>query len=113
MKHQIETGFYVSIGKNEPIYIIEDDCGSYLAVINRRITLKPNGTQYYIAIDYELELNVCKKFNSNEIRMLRIYFDNVVNALTRDIQTIYTDNLEERMQLPFYTNILHLKPYDK
>lgn len=113
MINNVTTEFYVP-NQKEPIYIIEDSTGSYLALVYRTIRIKDTGYgQHRIFIDYELQLNVCKEFNKNERMMLDIYYHNLVSTLTRDIQTLFTDNIEERMNLPFYQNILHVKEYKK
>lgn len=106
---KVETGFYITINQQEKVYIIEDDIGSMLALVWRTYRLKPFGKQYQLIIEYELQYNSCKKLSIGERQMIRIYYDNLVRTLTRDMQTIYSDHIEERMQLPFYQNILHIK----
>ena len=107
---KVEMGFYIPLGKSEQVYRIEDDLGGTLAFVWRTYRIKQN-TQYqiFLSIDYELQLNPARQLNQNELRMLRIYFDNLVRTLTDDMQTIYTNDIEERMHLPFYQNIMHIK----
>lgn len=108
----IETEFYVTPNKCEPLYIICDSVGSYLAFVYRTYRIEQTMHQYKIGIDYELQFNVCKNFNANERRTIKAYFDNLVSMLTHDIQTLFTDNIDERIDLPFYRNIIHIKLAD-
>ena len=111
--NRIQTGFIANIGKRERIYIIEDSSGNYLADVTRIYKIRDNSTaiyhQIFFEIEYELELNSMRTFSKNELQMIRIYYNNLVSTLTHDIQTFYTDNIDERMKLPFYQNILHVK----
>ena len=107
---RIESGFYIPLGKSEQIYRISDDLGGTLGYVWRTYRVKQTiQFQMYLSIDYELQINPMRKLKENELRMLRIYFDNLVRTLTDDMQTIYSNKIEERMHLPFYQNIMHIE----
>ena len=111
MVNNIEMGFYFTIGRCDKIYDIETLDGIYLASIYRIIGLKQNcGNQMYISFDYELEYNKFRKLSEMELRMVNILFHNLVNMITHDMQTIYVDNINERLNLPFYSNIIKVIP---
>lgn len=108
----IKTGYIFTPMKVEPLFIIVSNDGRYLAKISKRVVVKQfNRTQQLIDIEYIMEYNCLKKYTSSELTLLRIYFDNLVNVLNNDILTIYTDNISERLDLPFYSNIMHLERY--
>lgn len=110
MKNQVETGFYFRINEWEKIYAIEDSTNNLVAIVWRKYSIKQGNTlQVYLSIDYDLQFISGKKFSEQEIRTISYYYHNLVRTLTDDMQTIYTDNIEERMQLPFYQNILHVR----
>lgn len=103
------TEFYVTPNKPVDLYIIESDTGQYLAMITRTIRFVPTNFQMVVKIEYELQYNVCKQFTQQERGMIRMFYDNIVSLLTNDIHTLYGDDLDERLDLPFMKNILHVK----
>ena len=106
----VETEFLITPNRRDTIYQIESSDGRLLALIDRVYRVKETPQkQIQISIEYELTYNVCKSFSIAEKRLINNYFHNLVSTLTRDIQTIYDDNIEDRMALPFYENILHVK----
>ena len=110
MIDKVEMVFYITPNQPEQIYIIEDSVGSYLASVYRTYRFKETTQhQLKLTIEYELQLNVCKTFNGNEKMMIYNYYHNLVNTLTHDMQTIYTDEIAERVNLPFYENFMHVK----
>ena len=111
-KRVIETGYLFTPAKLEPLFIIVNNDNQYLAKISKRVIVKQfNFVQQIIKIEYVMEYNCLKKFTSQEITLLRIYFDSVVATLNNDMITIYTDNISERLDVPFYKNIVHLEKY--
>lgn len=109
--YTIESGFYIKPNERKVLYTIESG-NMFVASVVQIMRLKEEKYgRYYIGFEYQLIYNQYHDLSSNEKQMIRIYFDNLVNTLTHDMQTIYEDNIEERMNLPFYQNILHLKPY--
>ena len=108
----IKTGYLFTPMKYEPLYIIVSNDGRYLAKISKCVVVKQfNRTQQLIDIEYKMEYNCLKQYSQSELTLLRIYFDNLVNVLNHDMMTIYTDNMSERLDLPFYSNIMHLERY--
>lgn len=107
---KIDTGFFINVNKEERIYSIDDDSGNMLAYVWRTFRIKQNHVgQFFLTIEYDLQYNPIRNIPNNEKQIIKIYYDNLVGTLTRDMQTIFTDHIEERMQLPFYTNILHVR----
>lgn len=109
MSNIIETEFHLVSGREEPIYNIVSSNNELLGIVYRKIIIKPMGWEYHICIDYNLIINQFKKFNASEIRMVKYYYNNLVSTLTRDIQSVYVDNINDRFSLPFYENIMHLE----
>ena len=110
MINEVETGFFVRTHEWEKIYAIESDINELLAIVWRKVNInQKNQYQSYISIDYDLQYISGKNFSKKERDMIGYYYHNLVRTLTDDIQTIFTDNIEDRMQLPFYQNILHIK----
>ena len=106
----IETGFYFRINDSQKKFIITYDGVDLLAIIWLTYRLKQNHkSQYYLGLYWELQYNVIKNLSNSEKQMIQIYYHNLVNTLTNDIHMLFTDNIEERMNLPFYQNILHVK----
>ena len=110
MIDNVESEFLITPNRKDAIYQIESTDGRLLALIYRTYRFKETAQkQMNVIIEYELQYNVCKQFSISEKRMINNYFHNMVTTLTRDIQTIYDDNIDERMSLPFYENILRVK----
>ena len=110
MVNEVETGFYLRTNEWVKIYAIENSINELVAIVWRRYTIEQKHTfQSYLRIDYDLQYISGKKFSKKEMDLIGYYYHNLVRTLTDDIQTIYTDNIEERMQLPFYQNLLHIK----
>ena len=110
--NQVETGFFVRINEWEKVYAIEDSCNLLCAIVWRKFGIQDNGIgklSKYFKIEYDLQFITGRNFNEQEIRMISYYYHNLVRTLTDDIQTIYTDNIDERFQLPFTSNILHIR----
>ena len=108
--NQVETGFYIRIGEWEKVYAIEDSTGSLCAIVWRKYNTKQTYKfQIYLSVEWDLQYISGRKFSEQEIRMISCYYHNLVRTLTDDMQTIYTDHIEERMNLPFMTNLLHIK----
>lgn len=106
----VESGFYVQLGEWEKVYAITDDLGNTCAIVWRKFTYEQKYKfQMYFKIDYDLQFISGRNFNQQEIQMISFYYHNLVRTLTDDMQTIYSNNIEERMQLPFTSNILHIK----
>lgn len=110
MIDNVESEFLITPNRKDKLYQIESTDGRLLALIYRTYRFRETPQkQMKVVIEYELQYNVCKQFSISEKRLINNYFHNLVSTLTRDIQTIYDDNVEERMSLPFYENILRLK----
>ena len=108
----IDCEYHVVKKQKEPIYIIMNSLDESLAYVYRIIYINETNTNSYdIRISYELNYNKYKKLNSNEITMVRIMFDNLVGMLNYDLKTLFTEDLNDRMNLPFYENILKVKVY--
>lgn len=108
---QVETGFYIRTNEWEKVYAIEDSMNLLCGIVWRKISIDDNKgrLQKYLRIEYDLQLISGRNFNEQEIRMISCYYHNLVRTLTDDMQTIYTNDIEERMQLPFTANLLHIK----
>lgn len=108
--NQVESGFYLRLGEWEKVYSIVDDTGLTCAIVWRKYSIEQkNKFQLYFKIDYDLQFITGRDFSKQEQQMISFYYHNLVRTLTDDMQTIYSDNIEERMQLPFASNILHIK----
>ena len=104
-----ETAFLLRTGIPQLIFVIENSLDESVAYVYRTIYIGDEFNMKKVRIIYDLSFNKYKEFSQQEIRMIRGYYDNLVNMLTRDIQTIYTQDINERLELPFMANILHVK----
>lgn len=109
MYDEVETEFYITPSKTITIYHLFDGSDGYIGSVDREIYFSQQLHQERIKIVYKLRYNTLRKFNKNERLMINNYFHNLVNTLTRDIQTLYTDHIEERLELPFMVNLIHIK----
>jgi len=112
MFDEIETEFYVTPNKTKTIYHLYDGSDKLIGSVDREIYFSPQLHQERVKIVYKLRYNVLRNFSTSEKRMINNYFHNLVNTLTRDIQTLYTDNIDERLELPFMMNLIHIKVAD-
>ena len=112
MFDDVETEFYVTPCKSKTIYHLFDGNDGYIGSVDREIYFSQQLHQERIKIVYKLRYNVVRNFSISEKRMINNYFHNLVNTLTHDIQTLYTDNIEERLELPFMVNLIHIKVAD-
>lgn len=105
-----EVGFYITWGRKELVYTIESLNNEYLASIYRIYSYKKTtGNQILFRINYCLIYNDLRVKTPDQRRIIKIFFDNLVGVLTHDMQTIYEDDINERLNLPFYQNILQVK----
>lgn len=110
MYNQVETGFYLRTGEWEKVYAIENSVNELVAIVWRKYYVdQKHQFQAYLKIEYDLQYISGKNFSKKEMDMIGYYYHNLVRTLTDDMQTLYSNNIEERMQLPFYQNILHVR----
>ena len=104
MINKVETGFYLSINKKEKLYNIVSPKNGYIGTIFRKYKYKFNNytNDMMLMIEYELELSAMKKFDTKQRGEINLLFHNIVNVLTYDINHLFGDEINERLNIPFY-----------
>lgn len=96
----VKTSFHIS-NKIHNLYIVEDNDGNAIARIS--ILTRYNQSLNDIELYYRLWWTITGEQRPiNEKRYIRNLFKNIVNILTFDIQTVYTDDINSRIDYPFF-----------
>ena len=102
-----ETQFYIPMGCWRMCYAITNGDIERYAFIDRQYII--NIQSRTISINYRLRFNVLKIIDNGFKKRIIQYFDNLVNVLTHDCQTIFTDDLDDRMFNPLLGDELHVE----
>ena len=109
IQNNIETGFMVKEREWNKLYGIYDSLDILAGIVWYKINIDKKTTMTQISIEYDLQIVSGRNFKQQELQMISFYYHNLIRVLTDDIQTIFSNNIDERMQLPFTANILHIK----
>ena len=109
IQNNIETGFLIKEREWNKLYGIYDSLDTLCGIVWYKINIDKKTTMTQISIEYDLQIISGRNFKQQELQMISFYYHNLVRTLTDDMQTIFSNNIEERFQLPFTSNILHIK----
>lgn len=109
IQNLVESGFFIKEREWKKLYGIYDSVDELCAIVWYKISVDKKTTLTYLNIEYDLQYISGRKFNQKEIQMISFYYHNLVRTLTDDMQTIFSNNIDERMQIPFMSNLLHIK----
>ena len=108
--NNVESGFFIKEREWRKLYGIYDSVDELVAIVWYKINIDKKVTSTYLMIEYDLQYISGKNFNQKETQMISFFYHNLVRTLTDDMQTIFTNNINERLQLPFTSNLLQVKP---
>lgn len=109
IQNNVETGFLIKEREWMKLYGIYDSLDILAGIIWYKVNIDKKTTMTQLSIEYDLQIVSGRKFSQQELQMISFFYHNLVRVLTDDIQTIFSNNIDERMQLPFTANILHIK----
>ena len=109
IQNNVETGFLIKEREWKKLYGIYDSLDILAGIVWYKINIDKKTTMTQLSIEYDLQIVSGRKFNQQELQMISFYYHNLIRTLTDDIQTIFSNNIDERFQLPFTSNILHIK----
>ena len=105
-----ETTFYLIADKWNRLYNIYDENKNYLATIYQKITYdRKLGGTFELNINYRLLINIYHDMDSGFRKRLINYYENIVSMLTYDCRKVFTDDINERLDLPFDKNTFHIQ----
>ena len=109
IQNNVETGFLIKEREWAKLYGIYDSLDILAGIVWYKINIDKKTTMTQLSIEYDLQIVSGRKFNQQELQMISFFYHNLIRTLTDDIQTIFSNNIDERFQLPFTSNILHIK----
>ena len=109
IQNNVETGFLIKEREWKKLYGIYDSLDILAGIVWYKINIDKKTTMTQLSIEYDLQIVSGRSFSQQELQMISFYYHNLIRTLTDDIQTIFSNNIDERMQLPFTSNILHIK----
>lgn len=109
IQNLVESGFMIKEREWNKLYGIYDSLNVLAGIVWYKVNIDKKTTMTLLSIEYDLQIVSGRDFSKQELQMISFYYHNLVRTLTDDMQTIFSNNIDDRFELPFTKNILHIK----